>query len=66
MLNTVKAVVREGKIELLEKVDLPEGAEVLVTILTNEEQFWMGASETSLSVIWDNKEDDIYEQLLKR
>ena len=66
MLNTVKAVVREGKIELLEKVDLPEGAEVLVTILTDEEQFWIEASENSLSTIWDNKEDDIYEQLLKR
>ena len=66
MLNTIKAVVREGKIELLEKVDLPEGTEVLVTILTDEEQFWMGASEVSLSAIWDNKEDDIYEQLLKR
>ena len=66
MLNTVKAVVREGKIELLEKIELPEGAEVLVTILADEERFWMEASETSLSAIWDNKEDDIYEQLLKR
>jgi len=66
MLNTVKAVVREGKIELLEKVDLPEGTEVLVTILTDEERFWKEASEASLSAIWDNKEDDIYEQLLKR
>ena len=66
MLNTLKAVVREGKIELLENVDLPEGTEVLVTILTDEEQFWIGASEASLSAIWDNAEDDIYEQLLQR
>lgn len=28
MLNTVRAVVREGKIELLEPVDLPEGTTV--------------------------------------
>ena len=28
-LNTVRAVVREGKIELLEPVDLPEGTTVL-------------------------------------
>ena len=33
MLNTVRAVVREGKIALLEPVDLPEGTTVLVTPL---------------------------------
>ncbi len=66
MLNTVKAVVREGKIELLEQINLPEGTEVLVTILSDEEQFWMEASQPSLSAIWNNAEDDIYEQLLKR
>jgi hypothetical protein len=29
MLNTVKAIVREGRIELLERVDIPEGTEVV-------------------------------------
>ena len=28
MFNTVQAVVREGKIELLEPMDLPEGTTV--------------------------------------
>ena len=65
MLNTIKAVVREGKIELLEKVDIPEGTEVLVTILDDDAQFWFGASPPSLAAEWDNPEDDIYEQLLK-
>jgi len=66
MMNTVKAVVREGRIELLEQVDIPEGTEVLVTILSDEAEFWLRASESSLASVWDNKEDDIYEQLLKR
>jgi hypothetical protein len=66
MMNTVKAVVREGRIELLEQVDIPEGTEVLVTILSDEVEFWLGASESSLASVWDNEEDDIYEQLLKR
>ena len=66
MLNTVKAVVRKGKIELIEQINLPEGAEVLVTILSEEEQFWTDASEPSLSKIWNNEEDDINEQLLKK
>ncbi|MEY4168902.1 MAG: hypothetical protein RIR52_2726 [Acidobacteriota bacterium] len=66
MLNTVRAVVKEGRIELLENVNLPEGVEVLVTILSEDEKFWMEASEPSLSTIWNNAEDDIYEQLLER
>ena len=66
MMNTVKAIFKEGRIELLEQVDIPEGTEVLVTILSDEAEFWLRASETSLASIWNNEEDDIYEQLLKR
>lgn len=66
MMNTVKAIVREGRIELLEQVDIPEGTEVLVTILSDEAEFWLRASESSLASVWDNAEDDVYEQLLKR
>lgn len=65
MVTTVKAIVREGKIELLEQADLPEGTEVLITILDDAE-FWLRASESSLASIWANHEDDVYEQLLKR
>ena len=66
MMNTVKAVVREGRIQLLEQVNIPDGTEVLVTILSDEAEFWLQASESSLAVVWDNEEDDVYEQLLKR
>jgi len=65
MLNTVTAVVREGKIELLERVELPEGSRLLVTVLPDEEAaFWSAASQPSLSRIWDNPEDDVYAGLL--
>ena len=33
MSGTIRARVKRGMLELLEKVDLPEGAEVSVTIL---------------------------------
>jgi predicted DNA-binding antitoxin AbrB/MazE fold protein len=33
MSNTLRARVKCGMLELLEKVDLPEGTEVMVTIL---------------------------------
>ena len=66
MPKTLKAVIREGRIELLEPVDLPEGTKVLVTLLPDEEtEFWLSASQVSLDTLWDNPEDDVYGQLLK-
>jgi predicted DNA-binding antitoxin AbrB/MazE fold protein len=66
MLNTIRAVVREGKIELLEKVEIPEGTEVLVTPLIDEQDFWLKASESSVDSVWDNSEDDVYAELLEK
>ncbi|MBD1811219.1 hypothetical protein NDA07_17830 [Microcoleus vaginatus DQ-U2] len=64
MLKTLWATVRQGKIELLELSELPEGAKVLVTVLPHEEaEFWLQASQTSLDTVWDNTEDDVYAQL---
>jgi hypothetical protein len=66
MMNTVWAVVHDGRIELLEQTSLPEGARVLVTLVSDDdEQFWLGVSRASLDAIWDNDEDDVYAELLK-
>jgi predicted DNA-binding antitoxin AbrB/MazE fold protein len=66
MAKTLRAIVREGKIEPLEQVDLPEGTKVLVTLLPDDEtEFWLQASQASLDAIWDNPEDDVYAKLLK-
>lgn len=66
MPKTLRAVIHEGKIEPLEQVDLPEGSKVLVTLLSDEEaEFWFGASQASLDVIWANSEDDVYARLLE-
>lgn len=65
MLKTLWATVRQGKIELLESAELPEGTKVLVTLLPDDEnEFWLQASQKSLDAVWDNAEDDIYAQLL--
>jgi hypothetical protein len=65
MLKTLWATVREGKIELLQSEELPEGTRVLVTLLPDDEtEFWLQTSQTSLSSVWDNAEDDVYAQLL--
>lgn len=67
MLNTLWGIVHEKKVELLEKVNIPEGARVLVILLPddNESQFWTKASQNSLDTVWNNTEDDVYAQLLK-
>jgi hypothetical protein len=65
MLNTIRAIVRNEEIELLESVTLPDGVKVLVTVLTDEDHaFWQETSEQSLGQVWDNSEDDIYAELL--
>jgi hypothetical protein len=67
MLHTVWAIVHDGRIELSESVELPEGARVLVTLLPqDEDRFWTAVSETSLAAVWDNAEDDVYAALLQK
>ena len=68
MLQTVWAVIRDGKIKPLEKVVLPEGAKVIVTLLPKEDKphFWLSASETSLVEVWENTEDDIFAELFHK
>ena len=66
MLTTVQAVVEKGQIRLLEPIPLQTGQRLLVTFLTEDEtRFWLQASQTSLTDIWDNEEDDVYAELLK-
>ena len=49
-LETIWAVLRTGKVELIDKAPLPKDALVLVTLLPQEEQnaFWTQASQASL------------------
>ncbi len=65
MLNTIRAIVRAGKVELLENVEIPEGTEVLVTLPSSERELWQQVSQNSLDAIWDNTEDNVYAKLLE-
>ena len=66
MQERIRAIVNEGRIETLEKLDVPDGTEVVITILSNGDNFWLKSSEPSLNAIWDNPEDDVYAELLER
>jgi hypothetical protein len=66
MSSRISAVIRGGKVELLEPVQLPEGTRVVVTPLHPEDTFWQNISQSSLDEVWNNPEDDVYGELLKR
>ena len=66
MLRTALGIVKDGKIETLERIALPEGQRVLITILSDDDMFWQKASQETLKQIWDNKEDDVYARLLDK
>lgn len=64
MQETIRAIIHQGTIEPLDPVSVPEGTEVLITIVTNGE-FWLDASQPSLDAIWNNTEDEVYAELLE-
>lgn len=64
MLSTLWATVESGQIRLSDGVELPNGTRLLVTVLPDDEhEFWLRASQTSRAAVWDNPEDDVYDQL---
>lgn len=67
MINTVRAVVRDGQIKTLDKFTAPEGTRVLVTLLIEDEtDFWLNSSLQSINDVWNNEEDDRYAELLEK
>jgi len=67
MINTIWAVIRDGKIVPLQDVNVPDGTRALVTLLPEDDAgFWLAASESSLNEVWGNTEDDVYAELLEK
>ncbi|MBO0351565.1 hypothetical protein J0895_21265 [Phormidium pseudopriestleyi FRX01] len=66
-IRTIWVRVKAGKIERLESAELEDGTQVLVTLIPpDDSEFWQRASQVSLNDVWDNTEDDIYAELLKK
>ncbi len=52
MPKTFWATFFQGKVELLEQVQVPDGTRVLVTILPDDEaEFWLQASQSSIDPV---------------
>lgn len=66
MQETIRAIVADGKLQPLDTLSLPEGTEVIVTVVSSGDSFWLSATQPSIEAIWDNPEDDVYGELLEK
>jgi predicted DNA-binding antitoxin AbrB/MazE fold protein len=67
MTTTVDAIYEHGKLVLPRPLSLPEKSHVRVTIESDpEREAWLKLSEESLTKVWDNDADDVFNELLKK
>ena len=68
MTTTVDAIYENGKLVLPRPLSLPEHTQVRVTIESGdtEREAFLKLSEDSLTKVWANDADDIYNDLLKK
>ena len=75
MTTTVEAIYENGMLKLPAPLPLPEKAHVTVTIQSQSEAApssdaergaWLKLSEDSLTKTWDNPDDDVFNELLKK
>ena len=68
MTAIVEAIYESGHLRLLQELALPEHTRVKVSVDTlpvdEERPAWLTQSERSLTKVWDNDADDIYNALL--
>ena len=67
MTTTVDAIYENGRLLLLRPLSLPENSHVRVTIESDSErEAWLKLSEESLTKVWANDADDVFNELLKK
>jgi predicted DNA-binding antitoxin AbrB/MazE fold protein len=67
MTMTVEAIYEQGKLVLPGPLSLPEKSHVRVTIESDvEREAWLKLSEENLSKTWNNADDDVFNELLKK
>ena len=67
MTTTVEAAYEKGKLVLSRPLSLPENSQVRVTIESDSErEAWLKLSEESLTRIWANDADDVFNALIQK
>jgi predicted DNA-binding antitoxin AbrB/MazE fold protein len=70
--TTIEAIYEDGMLRLPEALPLPAKTRVVVTIRSAdtaeqvERAAWLRLSEESLIRTWDNRADDVFNELLSR
>ncbi len=67
MFKTIKTEYKHGMIHLNSNLNIPEHTLIFLSYRdesVTQNDFHLKAMESSISKLWDNNEDDIYEQLL--
>lgn len=67
MTTTLEAIYDQGKLLLPKPLSLPDKSHVRVTIESDtQREAWLKLSETSLTKVWDNDADDVFNELLQK
>jgi len=73
MTATVDAIYENGTLKLSSPLPLENNAHVVVTIQckadggnSEERKAWLRLSEENLTKVWDNRADDVFNELLDR
>jgi predicted DNA-binding antitoxin AbrB/MazE fold protein len=70
MTVAIRAIYEGGKFRPLEPLDLAENSVVQISLETAqddaERREWLDQSKRSLTGVWDNEADDVYNVLLTR
>ena len=72
MTTTLEAIYENGKLTLPQALPLPERTHVVITIkieetgTDGERAAWLKLSEDSLAKTWNNPDDDVFNELLKK
>ena len=66
--TTVDAIYENGMLVLTRPLSLPEKSHVRVTVESPdlEREAWLRVSEESLSQVWNNAADDVFNELLEQ
>jgi hypothetical protein len=67
MATTVNAIYENGKLVLQGPLPFPEHVRVRVTVeVDNDRDAWLTISEESLTKVWQNDADDVFNELLEK
>jgi predicted DNA-binding antitoxin AbrB/MazE fold protein len=68
MTTTIEAIYENGKLILPRPLPLPEKSHVRLTIESGdtEREAWLKLSEEALTKVWDNADDDVFNELLAK